>query len=406
MKTLVALFLTLIPLGGWCQLSVADFLQSALNAPEIKALNNQEVYLSTKPYQLSPIRKVALATESNQLDRTRQDYSFRVLPANPWQMQYTNRYFRTYQDIIRLDRERVLRDLIKDRYLTVINWVYLQEVLTLRQEDKLLTEKLISVLQAQLSTAYAKPDDYVEARLELVNKTLELEKVRAEINTLRTSIEQVTGVKHRELNWKGEELIDASEITNRLALPETLNQTDETLYRAKQVELANYRMLLEKSNINLGYVQTEYQPFRIEANRRPWNVSVGVTIPLFNPNKGDMAFRKLQMIQAEGELEESKLEQRINWVVALEKIKNLIERHTEMKAMLQELQPDDLNARLMAIQENNPAVALRVKLSMIKIKLTTARLKQEIYLTYIDLLSQQDLLQKQPVRNYLSVSFN
>ncbi|MBN8575881.1 MAG: TolC family protein [Cytophagales bacterium] len=402
MKTYLAVALFLFSLSVQGQVSANEFLASAWDAPEIKALTNQEAYLSNKPYRLAPIRKVAIATESNQLDRTRQDYSFRVLPANPWEMRYTNQYFKTYHDLIGIDRERVLGKLIQQRYEAIITWTYLQEVLSLRQEEKQLTESWITILAAQLNSAFAKPDDYVEARLDLVTRALEVERVKFDIANQQQIIEHLfEKARHKTIDWKSEQLVPVSEIIAKLQTQQVMQANQDIAYRTRQVELANYRYLLEKSNINIGYVQTEYQPFRIEANRRPWNVTVGVTIPLFNPNKGDMAFRKLQILQAEGQLEEAKLEARHAWELGVGRIQSLIDRYNELVAMLAELNAEDLNWKLTAVKENNPAVTVRLKLNLVKIKLAMARLKQEVYQGYIELLAQQDQLQRQPVQNYL-----
>lgn len=49
---------------------------------------------------------------------------------------------------------------------------------------------------------------------------------------------------------------------------------------------------------------------------------------------------------------------------------------------------------------------VRMQNNLIKLKTMTARLRQEIYLSYIEFLSYAEMLQQQPIRNFLSAELN
>jgi hypothetical protein len=175
----------------------------------------------------------------------------------------------------------------------------------------------------------------------------------------------------------------------------------EAAYREKQIDLAKREWQLEKSNINMGFLQTEYQERRIAQNRRPWSISMGITIPVFNPNKGDMTKRKLEMLEAEGEFNAAKNDQLAGREINREKIKSLIKRYRDVQTMVQSLNVGAVAATLQQIKDTNPIAVVRMQNNLIKLKVMAARLRQEIYLGYLDFLSYAEVLQQQPVKNFL-----
>jgi hypothetical protein len=176
----------------------------------------------------------------------------------------------------------------------------------------------------------------------------------------------------------------------------------EVSYREKQIDLANREWMLEKNNINVGFLQTQYEEFRTEQGRSPWSISMGVTIPVFNPNKGDMTKRKLEVLDAQGDLDEAKVEQTEGRELTYRKIKSLMQRHHDITTMMQELNVGTLSTTLQQINDSNPVAVIRLQRNLIKLKTMATRLKQEIYLSYVEFLYYSEVLQQQPLLNYLS----
>ncbi|MFY8036965.1 MAG: hypothetical protein ACOVMQ_07340 [Cyclobacteriaceae bacterium] len=387
------------------QVSMEEFLGAAFQSQKLQTLDQQQNFLLTKPYQLAPIRKLAFQTTSNQLDRTRQDYSFRVLPSNPWEVRNTNNYFKTYSELIKIDQERQLRDALRERYLLIIEWGYWDEILKLKQEEKDNTQKLLSIMEAQRLSVNFNPEEYVELKLDQVDQAIELEEMAFNRDAIQKKVEALyEAAKQKSIGWNGASLMTVEkmeELTNR-ARQEGRNTGSELAYREKQIELAMRKWQLEKSNINVGFIQTQYEPFREESNRRPWSISMGLTIPLFNPNKGDMAQRKLQVIEAQGVFEQTKLAQRQGKDFAYEKMMNLLSRYKDVSKMTADLNFGDLANTLQQLKSNNPTTVVRLQNRSLRLKVLTARLKREILTSYIDFLMYAELLQQQPIINYLS----
>lgn len=409
MKILATLTLSICLQHLSAQVTIPEFLYSAYQEPLLKSYDARSEFLADKKsYRLAPIQKLELRTESNQLDRTRQDYGLRINPANPFEIKRTNQYFRSYQQLLKLDRERTLKELLLARYEAVIGWIYYQEIRDLKAEDKTTTEKLLAILEAQRYSGLFDAEDYVELKMEQVDKVIELEETLFEIDNQKRRIEALyTEARLKNINWPVSEIISVERLDKVVdSIYQSEMQLGEVAYRQKQIEMAAHEWNLEKANINMGFIQTQYQQWRLEQNRRPWSISLGITVPLFNPNRGDMAKRKLDMLEAEGEFNTAKNDQQAGLDISREKVKSLLKRYREIQVMTGQVNTGVVANTLQQIKDSNPVAVVRMQNNVIKLKTMAARLRQEIYLGYIEFLSYAEVLQQQPVRNFLASDLN
>jgi hypothetical protein len=400
----LGLLIFLFPLITQAQVSMDDFLQAAWNEPALQSFANQEDYLNTNPYRLAPVRRLEFRTESNQLDRTRQDYALRLNPASPWEMKRTNQYFKTYQELLQLDRDRVLKESLQARYKVIIGWLYFEEIKQLKEVDNKTTDKLIQILEAQRNSGFFDAKDYVELKLDQVEKAIELEETRFEIDNQRRRVEALyEQARLKNLSWSMTDVLSIDQVKTVVdSIAQQTSATGEVAYREKKIDLFTSEWKLEKANINVGYLQTKYENYRLDQNRRPWSVSLGVTIPVFNPNKPNMAKRKLEAIEAEGDLAQAKSDQQAGREMLQAKIESLIKRYHDVSTLMESLKIDELATTLQQINDSNPMTTVRLQSNLIKSKTMATRLKQEIYLSYIEFLSYSEVLQQRPVINFLS----
>jgi len=406
MKRVAQYFILMLPLFAQAQVSMEDFLQAALDEPALKTFSNQDNFLNTKSYRLAPIQKLEFRTRNNQLDPERQDYALRLNPANPWEVKRTNQYFKTYQQVLQLDRDRQLKESLLARYEVIIGWLYYQDVSLLKEEDKRNTEKLLSILEGQRYSGFFDAGEYVKLKLDQVEKAIELEGTRFEVDNQRRRVEGLYEVaKLKTIDWPVSGMIL---LENLVTVVDSLFRQDatggEVAYREKKIDLANSEWSLEKSNIDIGFLQTQYQNFRIEQGRMPWSISMGITIPVFNPNRGDMTKRKLEMIEAEGERDQAKRDQQTGRELMRAKVKSLMKRYNEVNLMMNDLHVGTLASTLQLINDSNPTAVIRLQSNLIKLKTMAARLKQEILLSYIGFLNYSEVLQQRPLVNYLSAN--
>ena len=396
-----------LPFPVFAQVSMEDFLWSALDAIELRALQQQNAYLETKSYKLAPVRGVEFRTETNQLDPQRQDFALRLNPANPWEIKRNNEYFQTYQEVVQLNQDRSLKELLNLHYSAILDWTYLKEQIKLKKEDQQITESLLQILEAQRYSSFFDAEDYAELKVDLLEKQSELEELSFEEEILKKRIESLSPLaKAQEIDWTMTDMVPIDRIEEWIERHQVSSENGEIAYRQKLVELASAEWALEKSSLNIGYVQAQYQQYRLEQERSPWSIGLGVRIPLFNPNKGKMAEKKLDIIEAQGELTQAQNEQEAGLLIMKTKVKTLTQRYRTIQSQLGDLDMDGMGNTLSEIKDSNPITELKLRRSLVKSKNVSVRLKRDIYQAYIDYLSHSELLQKLPMVNYLQSEFS
>lgn len=386
------------------QLSVAQFLNSAQSDKRVNVFDEQIDYLNQKPYRLSPIQKMEFRTESNQLDPNRQDYALRFNPANPWEIKNTNKYFTEYKSLLWLEKQIALKEALVLRYHHVIQYGYLQELSNIEKEKSRLLEKQLSIMEAQQFSDFFKAEDYLELKLDFIDQSTEVEEAHFDLNN---QVLQMAGLYPSaiidSIGWTLQDLISIDRIAEVVdSLSANLNPSANLSYREKQITLANTEYNLEKSNINMGFMQAQYQHFRIAQDRSPWSLSLGFTIPIANPNKGDMAKKKIEVIEAEYERDETELELVSEKNLAIYQIKNLIVQYQELKTKSESLSKGSFSATLGSLNDSNPLPIIRFNANLLKLKTLETKLKNNIYLAYIAYLASTDQLQQTPLVNFLS----
>lgn len=402
------LCLSLLVAVGWlpsnAQVSIPEFLYTAKSDYELTAFDEQIRYLETKPYRLSPLREMEFRTKNNQLDPSRQDYGLRFSPANPWEIKNNSNYFKQYKNVLSLEKDLALKEALITRYTLVAELLYFQELKALKEEDKRLVTTQLSILEKQSNSDFFSGEDYLELKLDQMDKTVELEEASFELdNQLRKMAGIYTAISHNNVQWNYEDILSVDRIENITDSLLAVQSTPVTLtYRENKINLANQEYLLEKSNVNVGFLQTTYEEYRTEQDRKPWSISLGVTIPVTNPNKGDMTKRRLDAIEATHDKDEAKAELQTEKTRSYEQIKSLIIRYRDIQGKVNALNVGTLSRTLKAIKDDNLTVAIRFNENLLKLKGIETKLKHSIVLTYIEFLGYTDTIQQQPLLNYLS----
>ena len=389
------------------QVTISEFLRSAKDDRALKLFDDQVNYLQQKPYQLSPLQKLELRTGSNQLDPDRQDYAIRINPANPWEVRNNNNYFKEYQLILTTKKGIVLKEVLAARYQIVNDFMYCQQQLALIEKDRKLTEAAVIILGKQQYFNSFNGDDYVKYNLDQMNKTVAFEEASFQLdNQLALIVEKYPNALDKTVKWDYQQMITIDQIEN---IVDSLLRVEGSIatiaYQEGKVNLANQEYKLEKSNINVGYLQTQYQPYRIEQGRKPWNISLGVTIPITNPNKGDMTKKKLEAIEAQHDLENIKSDLRLQSSMFNSKLHNLIKRYRIIHAKLEELNASNLAKTLIEMNNNNPLAVIQFNGNILKLEEIVLRLKHTITSSYIEFLASIDKLQERPIKNYIATDF-
>ncbi|MFN8335615.1 MAG: hypothetical protein U0U09_10830 [Cyclobacteriaceae bacterium] len=386
------------------QSGFGSFIRAAKNDPAVTMFDLQVDYLNHRPYRLAPVQKFEFRTESNQLDPNRQEYALRLNPSNPWEVRQNNLYFKELKSSLALEKGVVLKEALLQRYMLVVELVTYASLRDLAQRRLELTQTSLSMLEKQQLSGYFDGEDYVDMKLEEMDKSVETDEAVYEAeNAVRKVIAIFPDAAQTAKQWNISEVITIAQIEKLLDSLQTAMPEATTLsYYQKKIDLADREFKLERNNINFGYIQAKYQDFRIDQGRKPWSIGLGVTIPVFNPNKGDMTKRRLESIESQQELKEAKVEAGKDQVRLREQLRDLIASHRKIEEKINALNVSSLARTLSTIQKSNPLASVRFQSNLIKLEELALKLKQNILTTYTEWLASTDALQQLPLTNYLS----
>lgn len=402
LSVLLVMLLT-APSAVSAQVTMEDFIMSARSDFDLLTFEDQISFLDKKEYRLSPLQRTEIRTQSKQLDASRQQYAIRLTPSNPWEVKNNSKYFAQYKSVLVHEKGLALKDALLERYNLVAAFIYYSEMKNLRDETKRLTDLQVSVLERQRDSDFFKGEDYIELKLDQMDNTVDAEEAAFELDNHVRAMSASYPALSENPGWRDNDLLSVEKIERVVDSLLTVRTTPATLlYRDSQIELANREYKLEKANVNFGFVQTEYENYRIEQGRKPWSISAGVTIPLTNPNKGDMSKRKLEVIEAEHKRKEAEVVMNSQLKGASEELRSLLIRHREIRAKIEAFNAGGLSETLNAISEENPVATIRFHSNLLKLRAIEIKMKQSILLAYIKVLGYSDAIQQAPLTNYLS----
>ena len=389
---------------AFSQVTISEFLGSAGDDPVVRSADAQISYLQSKPYRLSPLQKLEFRTRNRELIYTQQEYALRFNPANPWEMRSNNKYFEEYSSSLSLEKEVALKSALVDRYNLVILYLYYYELKSLAELNEKLVEQQLSILERQSASSFFDADEYVKLKVEQLDRSVEKEETDFDWQSQKSAVSQLhPAASGMNIAWETYSFI-AMDRMERVA--DSLNTQTisplEVAYRKQQVNVARSQYNLEKSNINLGFLQTSYDRRRVNQDRTPINISLGVTIPIVNPNKGDMARRKLKEIESEYELKSAQIEDQASQDISYLKLKESITRYHDLQRKIEELKNSSLQKDLTLLKSGDPLIALQFEAGLNKLRVLQSKLRRKALTYYIEFLTKSDHLQQKPIINYLS----
>jgi hypothetical protein len=389
---------------AFSQVTISEFIHSAAESPEVKSADAQINYLQSKPYRLSPLQKLEFRTQNRELVYNQQEYALRFNPANPWEMKRNNKYFQEYQSSLSFEKEVALKAALVDRYNLVILYLYYYELKSLAEENEKRVVKQLSILERQSASSFFDADEYVKLKVEQLDKSVEKEETDFDWQSQKAAVNQFyPAASGRNIAWETQIFISVDRM-ERVAdsLKAQTIRPLEIAYRQQKVNVARSQYNLEKSNINLGFLQTSYDQRRVNQDRTPIDISLGVTIPITNPNKGDMARRKLDEIETEYDLKEAQLESQTSLENSYLKLKESIARYRDLQHKIEELKNSSLQKDLTLLKSGDPLIALQFESGINKLRVLQSKLRRKALTYYVEFLTESDHLQQMPLINYLS----
>lgn len=402
--SLLLLLLSTFSISAIGQVSISEYLGSALQDPEVLTFEDQISFLNTRPYRLSPLREVQLRTQNRELLRYQQEFGVRLSPANPFEIRSQNQYFRDYNSTLSYEKEFALKEALIVRYLTVIEYTYFSDLRKLTEEGTRSLEEQLAILEKQSGSSYFDAEDFVDLKVDYLDYTVELEEIIFEqSNHLHRVARTYPPAHQRDIVWTFENIITPAQIRKVVDSLEMLSiKTSWVAYQEQRIRLAQSHYKLEKNNFNIGFIEGSYDYRRVNQDRNPVSISAGLSLPITNPNKGDMARRKLDEIEAKYDLEEEVYEAETDKKILSDKVRGLVDRMESVEKKIVDLRESDLAMTLSSIRGGDPVVLIQFGQNLNKLRELQHKVRRELFVSYVEYLAFTDHLQKQPLINFFS----
>jgi hypothetical protein len=383
------------------------FAQKTLTSSQFLVANNNYFGEKHNPtntmfgkYKLPFINQVEFRFDSKNLVLDSQEYSLRF-KGNSFKT--IDNHYRLYQnkiDIAKTRNKLLKNETLKKRYLLLIDKLFVdKQIALLNKRIVLLKDKIIILSESVYNTNF-NVKDLINAEEDLLNAELNLISLKTKNNDLQKLI-RVHLNTTKDINITLENLIDPQQIIN-LHISEFKSNTLDVFLQKLKFENFKNQLQLKKSKSTqlINYVQVKYETGN-SLFKKSLSVGLGIDLPfLVNKNQQKEA-SNLDEINAKGALRNVKKTARFNFI---EKQNDLIQAKTNFTMLRKQINESSIFKLLNTYKQMesvSPIILLNLENLIQKKEFELIKIQHQLYKAYIQFLSTNGDLFKQPFKNYL-----
>lgn len=384
--------------------TVKDFLAGAENQESVVIQDQKLEFFKTNSHGLPLFEKLEFRTETNDFDWRKQEFLLRVSPNSRRQQKTQQQYQQTVKNMTAMEKDAAWSKAIKDRYELLTNFIFYNEILEIKEKQKILYKDKFTLLQR--STALPNFDI-----LELIDAEDKEQTNLRQILDLENSI--ITFQKSMQRLYDTEEgiFIDSEMLIQVDQINIILNEIEiAEIYRHPSLEVLSanmYNNMLEyeweeaKSRFSLGYFQVKYGFDPQENLRKNISIGFGFDIPLKGAARLDLNKLQVNILEAESQYKNADNELTDKKYSLYQQLNNLIKKYELVYDQLDNSQAEFALKEYSKIAEASPKAMLKLRENTLSKELMLMELNYEIVLTFIQYLDLSGYLIKKPFRNYL-----
>lgn len=391
-KLIVALIL-FSGFSAYAQFSVEDYLSAPFQSAEITGLAEQLDYINDESFRSPLFREMEMRIRSKDLNASPEDVRLRLGFINPMERRANKNYENTQTEYLEIKYKYEANLILANRYKQLIKHFHLSKYAEMLTAE--ISQLLAAYEQIQLQKASFK--EWVETDERILKKELKREDVNTSIEMMEYLIGEILG-NNEAIRWDNFEVISVARMQDIL-LPDTVLLSREVELALKSYELEQDAYDVEKAESwsNIGYFQAEYEIDKDNGLNENLGFQLGISLPLFNPDKPKLQRKKLELLEQEYKVQEVKNESSVDQYKLDKKFRKYIRSYQQVTERLDNLELLGKNISYDDMEEF---------LALINYHGNLSTLKQEIYLdcldTYIDILALSGRLSEAPYVNYLS----
>lgn len=399
-RSILTAYLVFAPVYVLAQTTVSDFLLTAFEDVSINELDSQIDYITKKNTRIPVVDEVEVRMSND--ERTYKDarYQLRLRPSNPWQIRRNNALFNARKEELSAEKRLMYKDNLIDRYELALDYFELNELAGINRKKMELASKKTTIFVENTSSDLFNTRDFVKSKVALVELLEELNAIQTQANSTRQEI--IIRMQESNLDWQNFPLIDVETVDSISSnISARAFSSSELEFLAKRFETARRETEFEKADFDIGFVQAEYAPF-IDADKTSLGFSVGVTIPIFQKNKPQIAERMLDQLRREEVLNAETRIDSIDKAIEYGFLVNIIEQHFKLIDDIENLKIDTLSINLARSENYDPIAIIELQEAALLLDEMVIKSRFSVLKQYLDFLFTYDAILNKPLTNYLS----
>lgn len=377
-----------------------DFLLTAFEDPNLVEYQSQIDFLERRSYRIPFGDEIEVRYSNDERTLNDSRYQLRFRPSNPWKIRRNNALFNARKESISLRQTLEFKEALMDRYSLIVDYLSSKKYVELSKSKFELSQRKVQLFEQAVQSDLFDARDYVEAKLEVIENLEKYDDQLVEFNQIIENISLILGSEGIE--WDDFEVVlpdEIEQIMNNL-VTSTFTNTD-LQYLRQQVEVARLETSTEQSDFDIGFIQTEYAPYKNNGENE-LGFSFGITIPIFKNNKDQIADRILDEIEHQNEFQAMAYQDSLNKVLETNFLSNYISHHHQLLKEIERLNIESMTSNLAISEDFNPVTLLELEEGKLKLEEIVHRSHMRLLERYLGFLFAFDALQQIPLLNYLS----
>ncbi|MGE0087165.1 MAG: hypothetical protein AB7S75_22400 [Desulfococcaceae bacterium] len=305
--------------------------------------------------------------------------------------------------------DMLLHQALKNRCITVIDWLYHSEMTGLYEDLIRLYEDRLNMLKKSAGMSATDParlsSDLMDTENDLLRLQMEESELKNRLHFINDEIRRNTGAE-TSISLNTEKIISMENIgrTARDIASAPADENAAVRNARMESDLANARCDLEKSENSAWstFIETAYDLSEKEDADKAFSIEFGISLPIGAVNRPEMKARKTDSIKAKAEYEMLHQQRKQSIPALADELAHLIHHYDLLRQKKESGSNQSLYKLWQKTEGADPLLLLRLRESMIKGDITAKKLIWMIHGKYIELLDISGKLSEKSLRDHLS----
>ncbi|GBC59201.1 hypothetical protein DENIS_0137 [Desulfonema ishimotonii] len=386
---LVLIFLIAAPFSDASEISVAEFLSSAKDAPGLAYQAEKIRFFRNASPDTPLLDRVEFRTQTEEFDSSQQRYALRFVP-NGWGETDADTDVRSAMlrlseaeyDLLRLRA-------LKERSLLVVDFLHSQTVLNVKRTLLVISDDRVNVLRKSMEMPDTDLSDLVRAGDAGMALKLEVMALESGIRNLERRIKRCVA-SDDPVGFDPDDLRDIVSVRDELTAWDKTASCDNIHLRKSllQANLARRRYELEKTENKkyIRYVEAAYESRERDDFDKAFSLEIGLQLPGIRDGRTDIDRRRLEFLTLQGEHTELQAAFSENLNLLASEISTLFRQFDLLAERKNANETEKLLEAHMAFGGADPLRLLKMKESLLNSDIRLADIVYEIYRKYIEWL--------------------